>query len=41
VRHQVVAAGGSITPVQQAEIADMDAHDVVFADIDLEWWMQP
>ncbi|MCC7351034.1 MAG: DUF1957 domain-containing protein [Phycisphaerales bacterium] len=34
-----LAAGGTITAVQQSEINEMDAHDVVFADIDLNWWM--
>lgn len=33
-----LAAGGTVTPVQQSEIDEMDAHDVVFPDIDLNWW---
>jgi len=34
-----LAGGGAVTPVQQSEIDEMDAHDVVFPDIDLNWWM--
>lgn len=34
-----LAAGQAITPVQQSEINEMDAHDVVFSQIDLNWWM--
>lgn len=35
-----IAAGKPIDPVQQTEIADMDAHDTIFSDIDLNWWKQ-
>lgn len=34
-----LAAGATPTPVEQAELNDMDAHDVIFADIDLNWWL--
>jgi 1,4-alpha-glucan branching enzyme len=33
-----VAAGKAITPIQQTEIAEADAHDVIFADVKLESW---
>ncbi len=36
---QDVAAGKVLTVVQKSELADMDAHDNIFVDIDLEWWL--
>ncbi len=33
-----VAAGTPLGPVEQAEVAEVDAHDDVFAEIDLDWW---
>jgi 1,4-alpha-glucan branching enzyme len=33
-----LAAGRIVTPVQQTELAEADAHDVIFEDVDLEWW---
>jgi 1,4-alpha-glucan branching enzyme len=33
-----LAAGRPIDPVQQAEIDEADAHDNIFAEIDLGWW---
>jgi 1,4-alpha-glucan branching enzyme len=32
------AAGRGMSDLQKVEIADMDLHDSVFADIDLNWW---
>ena len=29
---------GKLTDVEKLEIQDADVHDVVFAQIDLEWW---
>jgi hypothetical protein len=29
-----------MTPVHQTELADIDAHDVIFPDIDLGWWLR-
>jgi 1,4-alpha-glucan branching enzyme len=34
-----LAGGGELTEVQKIEVADMDAHDSVFKEIDLGWWM--
>ncbi|MEM7808803.1 MAG: 1,4-alpha-glucan branching protein domain-containing protein [Planctomycetota bacterium] len=34
-----VATGGELSDVQKVEIANADAHDVIFQDIDLNWWM--
>ncbi|NLX06574.1 MAG: DUF1957 domain-containing protein [Phycisphaerae bacterium] len=31
--------GGQVTELQKAELADMDAHDDIFSEIDLNWWM--
>jgi 1,4-alpha-glucan branching enzyme len=31
--------GGELTQVERAELGDMDAHDVIFKEIDLDWWM--
>ena len=36
---QDVAAGKALTAVQKTELADMDAHDSIFAEINLEWWL--
>ncbi len=33
-----LAGGGAMGRVQRAEVEDMDAHDDVFAEIDLSWW---
>ena len=29
---------GGLTDVEKHEIADADIHDVIFPEIDLEWW---
>jgi 1,4-alpha-glucan branching enzyme len=34
-----VAAGRQLDAVRKIELAEMDAHDSVFAEIDLQWWM--
>jgi 1,4-alpha-glucan branching enzyme len=34
-----LAAGGAIDAVEQSEIAEADSHDVIFPEIDLNWWM--
>jgi 1,4-alpha-glucan branching enzyme len=34
-----VAKGSPITPLQQIQIDEMDSHDNIFPDIDLNWWM--
>lgn len=34
-----IAAGGTLTDVERAEIAEADLHDVIFQEIDLHWWM--
>jgi 1,4-alpha-glucan branching enzyme len=34
-----LAAGREISAVQQTEIAEADAHDVIFADVNLETWL--
>ncbi len=34
-----LAAGQSISPLRQVEITEMDAHDSIFPEIDLGWWM--
>lgn len=33
------AKGDKISDLERTEIADADGHDVIFADIDLNWWM--
>ena len=33
-----LAAGRGVDPVRQTEVAEADAHDTIFADIDLDWW---
>lgn len=33
-----VAAGKALDTVRKIELAEMDAHDSVFAEIDLNWW---
>jgi 1,4-alpha-glucan branching enzyme len=35
-----VAAGKPMTELQKIELADIDAHDSVFKDIDLTWWLR-
>lgn len=35
-----VAAGSPLTELQKVELADIDAHDNIFQDIDLNWWMR-
>lgn len=35
-----VAAGKPLTELQKVELADIDAHDNVFQQIDLNWWMR-
>jgi 1,4-alpha-glucan branching enzyme len=35
---EAVTRGDRIDAVQQSEIAEADAHDDVFADVDLKWW---
>jgi 1,4-alpha-glucan branching enzyme len=34
-----VAAGESLSDVQKVEVANADAHDVIFQHIDLNWWL--
>jgi len=34
-----LAAGGELTPVQKVQIDEADAHDDIFPNIDLTWWM--
>jgi len=34
-----LAAGRRLTPLQEIELQEMDAHDNIFAEIDLNWWM--
>jgi len=38
---QALSEGRKLTAVQQTEIAEADAHDSVFAEIDLGWWGDP
>jgi 1,4-alpha-glucan branching enzyme len=33
-----LATGREISAVQQTEIAEADAHDVIFEDLNLDWW---
>jgi 1,4-alpha-glucan branching enzyme len=35
---QLVSEGRKLTPVQQTQVAEADAHDSVFEQIDLGWW---
>jgi 1,4-alpha-glucan branching enzyme len=35
---QTVAAGGAVGALEGVQIAEADAHDDIFAEIDLEWW---
>lgn len=35
---QSIAVGRTVSAVQQTEIDEADAHDVIFANVDLEWW---
>jgi 1,4-alpha-glucan branching enzyme len=34
------AKGEAFTDVEKSQVAEIDAHDSVFADIDLTWWMR-
>lgn len=34
-----VSKGNELTELQKVELADIDAHDTIFQDIDLNWWM--
>jgi 1,4-alpha-glucan branching enzyme len=34
-----IAAGRAADAVQSTEIAEADAHDVIFAGVDLNWWL--
>jgi 1,4-alpha-glucan branching enzyme len=34
-----LAAGGVIDAIEQTQIDELDAHDSVFKNIDLNWWM--
>jgi 1,4-alpha-glucan branching enzyme len=33
-----LAAGKPLSPLRAVEIAEMDVHDDIFPDIDLNWW---
>jgi hypothetical protein len=33
-----VSAGGAMDSIQKTELAEADAHDTVFDDVDLNWW---
>jgi 1,4-alpha-glucan branching enzyme len=33
-----VAGGNAVTDLQKVELADMDAHDSIFPQIELDWW---
>ena len=33
-----LAAGRGVDAVRRTEVAEADAHDVIFADVDLDWW---
>ncbi len=35
-----VAAGKPLSELRRIELAEMDMHDSIFMDIDLDWWMQ-
>ena len=34
-----VASGKAITSLQTAQLAEIDAHDTIFMDLKLDWWM--
>jgi len=34
-----VAEGIALSPLREIELREMDAHDSVFPEIKLEWWM--
>ena len=34
-----IAAGGEIDDIEKIQIAEVDAHDSVLEEIDLNWWM--
>jgi 1,4-alpha-glucan branching enzyme len=33
------AAGRPLGPLHKIELSEMDAHDSIFAEIELDWWM--
>jgi 1,4-alpha-glucan branching enzyme len=35
---ETVSAGGAVGDLERVQIAEADAHDDIFADINLEWW---
>jgi 1,4-alpha-glucan branching enzyme len=35
---ETVASGGAVGELEAVQIAEADAHDDIFAEIDLEWW---
>jgi hypothetical protein len=35
-----IAKGSPLTELQKIELADIDAHDNIFKNIDLNWWMR-
>ena len=36
---ETLAAGGILSPSQESQLAEMKAHDSVFSEIDLNWWV--
>ena len=36
---ELLSAGQELGPVEQVEVAEAELHDVIFPEIDLEWWM--
>jgi 1,4-alpha-glucan branching enzyme len=36
---EAVAAGKKLTALQQAQLAEIDAHDTIFMDLKLDYWM--
>jgi hypothetical protein len=35
-----LAAGDPITEIDRVDIAELDAHDNIFQEIDLQWWLR-
>jgi hypothetical protein len=35
---ETISAGGALGELERVQIAEADAHDDIFQDIDLEWW---
>jgi 1,4-alpha-glucan branching enzyme len=33
-------AGGELNDLEKVQLAEIEAHDTIFADIDLNWWLQ-